>query len=462
MQSSTAPSDQPASQSTTEPATQPASILAPPPLTSETVLEHYEQALEQLIERISSSVVAVQVEAGAMRAAAGRPDSPFGPMPPLSDLGAGFVVREDGLILTSQHVVAQPGAIFVTLPDGRRLRATLHAADSRSDLAVLRVPVRPLAALSLNDVVPPRRGRLVLAFGNPAGLASDGQAVVSMGLINGLGRALPDSLGAEDDRYYGDMIQFTAPIAPGSSGGPLVDIHGRVLGIITAAGAARSGRDGLGFAVPINPHARRVIERLLAGESIEYGYVGVLVGSPSAAQRRAAGLPRQTGALVDAVLDDGPADHAGLQRGDLVLSVDGVEVNSPDHFIQLTGERGPGAKVELDLFREGKPRRVTLELARRPTPAPAVEAAPFGFRGATLVEVEPSMREAGNLPARALLVLAVVERSAADRAGLTPGDIIVRIEGELLPPDPAARLGQSKGDVLLGLANGGAVVVGGR
>ncbi len=451
----------PASLPTSEPASR-IGETTPPPLTAAEVLERYEQAIEQLIARVSPSVVAIQVESGPLPPGGGRGAGSAPPLTAWADFGTGFVIREDGLVLTSQHVVAQPGAIFVTLADGRRFRASLWAADPRSDLAVLRVPARSLPALPWGETASPRRGQIVLAFGNPGGLAADGQAVVSTGLVNGLGRSLPETLGAEDDRYYGDMIQFTAPIAPGSSGGPLVDICGRVLGVITAAESTRAGRDGMGFAVPFNARIRRVVERLLAGESIEYGYVGVLVGSPSEAQRRAAGLPAGTAAVVEAVLDDGAADQAGLRRGDLIISVDGVAVMSPDHFIQMTGERGPGETVLLEVFREGKPLRFELTLSRRPTPAPSTAAPPFGFRGATLMDVDPSLREGGNLPARALLVLAVVEGSPADRAGLTPGDIIVRIEGEPLPPDPAARFGQARGDVLLGLANGGAVVVSGR
>lgn len=364
------------------------------------------------------------------------------------------------MILTSQHVVDEAGPISVALSDGRRFRAVLIAADHRSDLAIIRVAAGGLPVARLGDTTRLRRGRLVLAFGNPFGLSGDGQAAASLGTITGVGRSLPEFFGREEDRYYGDMLQTNLLTRPGESGGPLFDVRGCVVGVMTAMGGLAGEGQGLGFAVPINDRTRAIIERLLKGEQIEYGDVGMQVGTPTEAQRQAAGLTGPGGAVVREVRADGPAARAGVRAGDILTVIDGRDVDGEDHFRQLVGEISPGCKVELTVLRQSRRLVISVELARREARSDEpVSSRKIEFRGATLGRIEPSMSEAGNLPPHAMIVLLVHEGSPADRAGLSPGDIIVQVQGKPATADTYRLLADSTGDVLLGLANSGSVLV---
>jgi S1-C subfamily serine protease len=182
-------------------------------------LQRFQDALEALVERIGPTVVAIQTDRRPSpgEAAAGNPLAWVAS-------GSGVIVRGDGMVLTSQHVIEGAIAIHVTLNDGRFFRARRIAADPRADLAIIQIGADHLAAAELGDVREVRRGQIVLALGNPLGLAADGQAAVSLGIVSAIGRPLPGALGKDEDRHYGDMIQTSAAINPGHSGGPLVDI----------------------------------------------------------------------------------------------------------------------------------------------------------------------------------------------------------------------------------------------
>jgi serine protease Do len=370
------------------------------------------------------------------------------------------IIRADGTILTSQHVIDGAATIHVGLFDGRRLRARLIGADARADLAVIRIQAGDLAVAELGDAGRLRRGHIVLSLGNPLGLSVDGQVAVNQGVVSAIGRPLPDALGRREDRYYGDMIQTTIRAGPGDSGGPLIDIHGRVVGIMTAAGGAGRGGETFGFAMPMNDHTKAIIERLIEGQRIDYGYLGLEVRELNRPKANTAGAAVEQGVCIDSVLADGPAQRAGLRKGDVIVTVDGKAVKSPDHFVQLVGAVGPDRQVEIEFARESKRQKVGITLIRRPvTTQQDQPSRNFAFRGAVLGEVRPDMSEAANVPENARLVLMINDGSPAARSGLTPGDVVVRANGEMLGPDAAARLAELRGDVLLGLANGGSVLV---
>jgi serine protease Do len=429
-----------------------------PPLAAEGTdfLQRLQQACESLVQRVAPAVVAVHADCDPVGP---RDDTSAAPLVSFN-AGSGIIIRPDGMILTSQHVIDGASAIYLTLYDGRRFRATVVSADRRSDLAVIQIDAAGLPVAELGDARQVRPGHIVFAFGNPLGIAGNGQVAVSQGLISAVGRPLPQTLGRDQDRYYGDMIQTSAPVGPGNSGGPLVDIHGRVIGMVTALGTPGGNDQGLGFAVPIGPDTRAIIDRLLQGRQFDYGYLGVQVGNPTDAQVRAAGLVGHHGALIDSVLPSGPADRVGLRTGDLVVAVDGTRVQSADHFIRLIGSAGPGQKAEIAYVRNTQRQIVSIELARRRSPAEQrPPARTVAFRGATLGEVDSAVQDWSNLSGHALLVLVVSDDSPADRAGLAPGDIIIRVQGKPLTPQTAARLGELSGDVLLGLANGGSALL---
>jgi len=430
------------------------------------LLLRLQTVVEELVDRASRSVVAVhgQPYPGAIDPPA-RADQVL--------LGTGFVLRGDGLILTSQHVVDSARGLHVVLADGRRLRARLLAADPRADLAVLKVEAGNLAAMELGDVRRVRRGQVVLALGHPSGLITQRQPAVVQGLVSAIARPLPESLGAAEDRYYGDMIQVSAPLSAGHSGGPLIDLRGRVIGVISAVTTRSHESVGVGFAVPLSARTRSVLDGLMQGQPMEYGYLGVRVadrplkdeicpdgraaaGDSTSPVRQRPDSPVQSGVVLLYILPDGPAHGAGLQPGDVVFSLDGRPVESADSFIQELGARGPGSAVDIAYLRDGRRQMQRVRLARR-LPSPRQERmSSWRLHGATLGALDAAVRAESNLPEGAAVVLVVDAGSPADAAGLSPGDIVVRIDGR--PPSPDA-VRSASGESLLGLASGNSILI---
>jgi serine protease Do len=314
-------------------------------------LEAIQKAFEVLAEKIDPTVVTIK--------AARTPESPLTNHQTDSEsrkrrallrrtygAGSGVIIRSDGMILTTEHVIHGADEIFVHLHDGQEFGASIVQSDVRSDLAILSIPTTGLKAATLGDVNDLRQGHLVFALGNPFGVASEvGKASMSWGIVSALGRPLP-LLGAADDRYYGNLIETTASINPGNSGGPLFDIHGHVVGIMAAI-STRTGRsDGVGFAVPISRRTRQIIAMLMQGEEVEYGLLGAVVQTPDDAQRVKAGGPHSLGALVDAVDVDSPASRIRIRPGDLIIKFDGQDVFGADHLVRMVGSR-PGRRTGL-------------------------------------------------------------------------------------------------------------------
>lgn len=421
------------------------------------VAESLQTVVDQLVQRVGRAVVAIETDRspGSLGRDASEPRA-------WTATGSGVIIRLDGMILTSQHVLADALAVHVTLHNGRRFRGRIVASDARADLAVIQIAGDDLEPAELGDVRAIRRGHLVFALGNPLGLAADGQAAVSMGLVSAIGRPLPGSTGTDEDRYYGDMIQTSAAIHPGHSGGPLIDLHGRVVGILTAVSTTAGGSEGLAFAVPISARTRLVIDRLLEGRPMEYGYLGVEVSTLTQTQRRAAELSGVGGVLVDSVTPGGPARQTGVQRGDIIVTVDDQPVSSADEFIQIVGSIEPGAVVDIAYQRGAEHFTSTLAVARRPQSGEDDGPRSIAFRGAVLGQVDASLRQRANLPEHALVVMMVGGDSPAGRAGLMPGDVVVRIDGDLLSAESSLKLAERSDDCLLGLANGGSLIVRGR
>lgn len=423
---------------------------APSPLTC------FQDALAELVDRVAPAVVAIETDRSPTAMHDGPPHDPRS----WTSTGSGVVIRPDGMILTSQHVLADALAIHVTLHDGRRIRARQFASDPRADLAVIQIAVDGLQTADLGDARNLRRGHVVLAMGNPLGLAGDGQAAVGMGIVSAIARPLPGAFGQEEDRYYGDMIQTSAAIQPGHSGGPLFDIEGRVVGILTAVSASQSGGEGIAFAVPIAARTRQVIERLLTGRSVEYGYIGVEVASQSRSVLPTAHDRSEHGVRVATVSPGSPAQRSGLREGDLIVRVGEQPVQTADEFIQVVGALEPGISVEMEVFRREDRRMVRVDVGRRPSASTgAPTAASISFRGAMLGTVDRSVLSHANLPDAAMVVLMVGDDTPAGRAGLSPGDIIVQIDGQPLSADAGYQLTQRTDECLLGLASGGSILI---
>jgi putative serine protease PepD len=268
--------------------------------------------------------------------------------------GTGFVVRRDGMIVTNAHVVSGAETAQVRFNDtGHLVEADVLGTDPSSDLAVLRVdpggvgPLRPLRLADSDDV---RVGDSVIAIGHPFGL----DRTATAGIVSGVGREIR----APDGFQIEEAIQTDAPINPGNSGGPLLDIRGRVVGVnAQIATAGNRGNVGIGFAVPANT-VRDVVPRLSRGEPIVRPYLGVTTA------------PAPRGAAIQAVLPGGPAEREGLGAGDIILGIDGQDVDEPEDVSDAVSAHRPGDEIEVEVMRDGERRTITVELDKRPQRTP--------------------------------------------------------------------------------------------
>ena len=318
-------------------APEPAAPAAPEP-DDGALLDAYSRAVVGVVEQIGPAVVSLSV-----RSRNARRGNRHGQ-------GSGLLFTPDGYVLTNSHVVHAAGEIQVALQDGRRLAARLVGDDRATDLAVVRIDAIALAHAPIEAKVVARPGQLAIAIGNPLGF----QATVSAGVVSGLGRSLP----AQDGRLIDDVIQHTAQLNPGSSGGPLLDTRGRVLGINTAMIPMSQG---IGFAVPIDTAAWVVSQLLLRGK-VQRAWLGI-AGQPRPVERRLArelALEHESAVEVLTVQPESPAARAGLQEGDLLIAFAGRSVASVHELARALREFTPGARAVLDVVRGTK--RLSLEI----------------------------------------------------------------------------------------------------
>ncbi|HJV30496.1 MAG TPA: trypsin-like peptidase domain-containing protein [Gaiellaceae bacterium] len=261
--------------------------------------------------------------------------------------GSGFVIDDQGHVLTNQHVVENAESVTVRFPDGDEVEARVVGADASSDVAVLELDAVPsgVTPVELGSSESLEIGDLVVAIGSPFGL----EGTVTSGIVSALNRELT----APDGFTIDGAIQTDAAINPGNSGGPLLDGQGRVIGINSQIASSSGGNEGIGYAVPIET-AKEVADALIAGRSIERAFLGVQLAEAD------------DGAQVAAVTSGSPADRAGLKQGDLITEVDGEQVSADDLRRAVAGHK-PGDKVELTVRRDGGTQTVTATLGKRPT-----------------------------------------------------------------------------------------------
>jgi serine protease Do len=351
-------------------------------------------------------------------------------------LGSGVIVSSDGVIVTNNHVVAQAEKIRVALKDGRELEAKLVGADPKSDVAVLRVDAKDLPAIAVADSSKIRVGDLVLAIGNPFGIGQ----TVTMGIISAVGRA---NLGITD---YEDFIQTDAAINPGNSGGALVTMDGLLVGINTAIVSRTGGYQGVGFAIPSNM-AMQVKDSLLRHGKVIRGWLGVAIQDVTEGLGESIGVPANGGVLVSDVTPDGPADKAGLRRGDVITAIDGVKTNDSGHLRNVVALAGKGKKVRVDLVRGGKQHSFDVTLGEQPpdgaefgSGTPQAEDAGL-FAGVSVRDLDVSTRGRLRIPesVRGVLVTRIEARSPAMGTGLRPGDVILEVNRTETPSVDAFR-----------------------
>jgi S1-C subfamily serine protease len=298
------------------------------------LLDAYSRAVIAAVEKVSPSVVNVEVHQAAGRARSGEPQERRGG-------GSGFVFTPDGLILTNSHVVHDATRIEITLSDGRRVPAHTVGDDPATDLAVIRIDAPNLQAAALGDSQQLRAGQMAIAIGNPYGF----QSTVTAGVISALGRSLRSYSG----RLIEDVIQTDAALNPGNSGGPLVDSGGNVIGVNTATILPAQG---ICFAIGINT-AKFVASRLLRDGRIRRSWIGVSAQTVPIHRRvvRFYGLSRETGVVVMGVEERSPARKAGLREGDVIVALDEKPVAGVDDLHRLLTDAQVGARCMLTVIR---------------------------------------------------------------------------------------------------------------
>ncbi len=282
--------------------------------------------------------------------------------------GSGVIVREDGVILTNNHVVDGARDLRIQLQDGRELVGKVVGTDAKTDLAVVQVvgeKAEGLVPLALGDSDLLRIGEPVLAVGNPFGLSG----TVTMGIVSALGRS---DVAIID---YEDFIQTDAAINPGNSGGALVNTRGELVGINTAILSGSGGNQGVGLAIPTSL-ARPIMESLLETGKVERGWLGVYI-QDAVASLEEAGQETARGVLVSELVPGGPGAAAGLQPSDVILSVDGKRTETSQRLRTTVAHERAGEIVELELVRDGARRVIPVELGKLPEQAPARRSSPW-------------------------------------------------------------------------------------
>lgn len=325
-------------------------------------LEALQAAFEQLADTLRPSVVAIQTVRRALAVDGKSEASRSSEAHVTPSVGSGVIIRQDGRILTNQHVVEDAEEIRIILHDGTSHPARAVHGDPRSDLAVVVIEAEGLTAARLGDLARVRQGQWAFALGNPFGMAADGAMIMSQGIVSAVGRKL--RLDPTDNRYYGNLIQTTAAINPGNSGGPLVNLYGEVIGIATAISTRSGANEGIGFAVPIESRTKAIIETLLRGETVEYGYLGAVVRDTGRSGRSVAHNGK--GAVVDRIEPGSPADKALLRTEDILLEYDGQTVENADHLVRLVGATPAGRSVLVRYVRNGRTGQTSVTLMRRP------------------------------------------------------------------------------------------------
>ena len=342
-----------------------------------------------------------------------------GPSRPSRTMGSGFVISEDGYILTNHHVVNNAEEIQVQFADRSEYSATIVGSDSLSDLALLKIEADNLPTLEFADPGGLKVGAWVLAIGSPFGLDYS----VTAGIVSAIGRSIPS---AESTNYV-PFIQTDVAINPGNSGGPLFNLDGEVVGINSQIYSRSGGSIGLSFAIPVSV-ANNVVEQLKNNGKVQRGWLGVGIQKVDKKLAEALDLPGPQGALVTAVVPDSPAENGDIVPGDVIVSFDGQSILDSEDLPHIVGLITPGEKVKVELFREGRRKKVSVEIGALARGEENAEVeSDKGDRLGLIIE-ELNQGELQSLRLRGgIMVTKVSVDSAAEIAGLILGDVIVQL-----------------------------------
>ncbi len=408
----------------------------------------------QLVDQVGPGVVNIESVIGARRparAAAGGPDMDempeffrrfFGPdfqmpggpgqqgpdnAPRGRSAGSGFIISNDGYVLTNHHVIDGAESVKVKLSDRREFTAKVVGSDAQYDVALLKIDGKNLPTVRVGDSNTLKPGQWVVAIGSPFGLDHS----VTAGIVSATGRSNPYA-----DQRYVPFIQTDVAINQGNSGGPLLNTRGEVVGINSQIFSASGGYMGISFAIPIDL-AMGAVEQIKKNGKVSRGQLGVMVGAVTADAAEGLKLPDSRGALVNQMVADSSAAKAGIEVGDVIRSVNGTAINDASELPPMIGAMPPGSRVRMGILRDGKPRDITVTLTEL-----AEDAA---RQGASAAGADTGKPQAG---ANALLGLDVADLTAAERSqlGLDAGEG-VRITGVKSQAAREARL--SPGMVVL-------------
>jgi serine protease Do len=340
-------------------------------------------------------------------------------------LGSGVIVSRDGYILTNNHVIREADKMTVMVSENKKYTAKVIGADPQTDLAVIKIDASDLPAATLGNSDDVRIGQWVIAVGNPFELLH----TVTAGIISAKGRS---SVGLAQ---YEDFIQTDASINPGNSGGALADLDGNVVGINTAISSPSGGNVGIGFAIPINM-AKKIMDELVAKGKVTRGYLALYPQDVDENLVKALKLKSTEGALVGDVTADGPADKAGIKRGDIITGFNGKKVQNSNQLRAIVAEAEPGSTAKVALLRDGREMTLPVVLGERPKEFDAnrsgeedePEAQTGEKLGLSLQALTPELaRQLGYRNEEGVVIGGVAAGSTADDAGLRRGDLIKEV-----------------------------------
>ncbi|MGB9741672.1 MAG: Do family serine endopeptidase [candidate division WOR-3 bacterium] len=391
-----------------------------------------------VVEKVLPSVVNISVERRVKMSAPMLPplELPFGNFPwdfylpeqNIHSLGSGVIVSSDGYIVTNNHVITGYDDIIIKLNDGTEIKnddVKVVGSDPQTDLAVIKVNTKKqLTPITYADPNSIKVGDWAIAIGSPYGLSG----TVTVGVISAVGRSgisLPEGPSRQD------FIQTDAAINPGNSGGPLVNVNGELIGINTAISSPVGANIGIGFAIPVS-YVKSVVEQLIEHGKVIRGYLGIRPQELNSELRRALKLKTDYGILVSEVLPNTPAELAGLKIGDVIIQVNEQPVSGVEQFRKLIASLKPGTEITLRIIREGQELNKKAVLAEFPegqlSTNPVVKQGKRNWLGLEVADLTSEDKKDAGVD-NGVKVIAIMENSAAERAGFQPGDIVLKIGG---------------------------------
>jgi len=350
-----------------------------------------------------------------------RTPTPEDDEPQQRGVGSGFILSQDGYVMTNAHVVDGSDEVFVTLTDKREFKAKIIGADKRTDVAVVKIETTGLPAVKIGDINRLRVGEWVMAIGSPFGLEN----TVTAGIVSAKGRDTGD---------YLPFIQTDVAINPGNSGGPLINMRGEVVGINSQIYSRSGGFMGISFAIPID-EATRVADQLRTSGRVIRGRIGVQIDQVTKEVAESIGLGKPAGALVRSVEPGGPAEKAGLEAGDIITKVDGKTVEKAGDLPRIIGAVKPGAKTIATVFRRGSYKDIAVTVVEFDPPSskrvadkdkePKAPSAVLGALGLTVSDLTEAQKRELKLKSGVRVDAA---EGAAARAGVREGDVILSID----------------------------------